>query len=1036
MSGFDILPCSTCTNTWIQESGWRTRESVSCPHCGTEHTTDSVRLRGSQETLAGASELRSRIEAAEAGKAEIYETFTEDCGQYADQAVEVESQIDSLTLDAEKMDLSPIGSDRYETLAKTVLEPERRKFEEWAEEYSGIGFDAFENEVSLHNSDADIYREYVDDALEGWADRPDRNELPTGDVSVTDTRPIDTAAVVEIGDVTVTDVWQDLMASPALQYALAHALGGLFGGLDHEDCYDELEAHGVPFWLRTPIANAAKGNTGDVWTVVSDLVPELAENPLAAVEDLLAVASLFSGLEHTETVTVVVRDAFVDPKQTRRDQCVDVCDLLAVLAASLDIQIVGHSSTLRTLADRHRLDLPGVSNWCNRHRGDSRLGDLSERALAALNPSDRAVTILRDLTDTPDGVLSRHALESTHDVSSQRISQILRTDDDSLTDLGLVEIYGPNGDQMIQLLEAGERVLETFDREHGRQQSFSDFDFATGKSHLQCRVTPREGVGGGEDDADRSQETLPYRTRYANSDTHAAAAACGRTGAVTMVNGSIEGQSGDDGKVRLVSYNNEREEAVVAVRAAEPLPYTVNIALALASPRFIDRALPTDRLETIDDPPAILRDARNIGALSSEALADPQVLRDDLVEWGEDIAEMTTKLHHQDYEDRCAFRSSIMRLAHGLAGSIVHLLDLVGTDVIREIRVPQGANLEKHLKPLAKSLGISAAIQSRYGTFAPYRQLFDVPNCDDPLLSPAVDAADPTGTLIGSFVIRGPDIHRFREDLEYHLEAPRELVDDAPEFGIDITVRDVDRTDFERTISRILEQKNIATTHQAVSVLYGLVATPHDVAHVLNTRLEPEDHRREIRPDELRVALRGLDPTALVPELPRSVGKIIAALLAASEPLAQKIVADRADVSARTVRNHADKLAAFDIVRIGAAGYRLALSFPTASERKQPVAPATTTETASLLLDAVDPLLVSTLPPARYGDPSDPIGGVLFEPQDPWALLEIDAYAPWIEIAGRLTDGERQTQPEKRIQMGPELAQQSIEAAATSAVAD
>ncbi|WP_235847840.1 helix-turn-helix domain-containing protein [Natronorubrum thiooxidans] len=988
--------------------------------------------RGSQETLAGASELRSRIEAAEAGESEVYEAFIEDRGQYAEQADEVESQIDSLAFDDEEMDLSPPGSDRYEELAKTVFESDRWRFEELAEEYSGIGFDAFEDKVSLQDSNAKIYSDYVDDSLEGWADRPDRDELPTGEVSIADTRPIDTAAVVEIDDVTITSVWEDLMASHALQRALARALGNLFGGLDLEECYDELKTRNVPFWLRKPIADATKGYTHDIWIVVSNFVPELADPSLSAIEDLLAVASLFNGLEHPETVTIVVRDAFVDPTQTRRDQRVDVCDLLAVLAASLDIQIVGDKSTLQTLADRHRLDLPGVSEWCNRHRGDNHVGDLSERALAALDPDGRAAMILRDLADSPDGVLSRHALESTHAVSSQRISQVLRTDDNSLIDLGLIEIYGPDGDQMIQLLEAGERVIDTFNREHGRQQSLSDFDFSTGKSHLQCRVTPREGVGG-EEDVDLPQEGRPYRTRYANSNTHAAAAACGRSGAVTIVDGSIEGRNGDDGKVRLVSYDDDRDEAVVAVRAAEPLPCTVSVALALASPRFIDRALPTNRLGTIDDPPAILRDARNIGALSSDALADPEVLRDDLVEWGESIAQMTTKLRHQDYEDRCAFRSRIMRLAHGLTGSIVHLLDLVGTDIIREIRVPQGANLEKHLKPLAKSIGISAAIQSRYGAFAPYRQLFDVPNCDSPLLSPTVDAADPTGTLIGSFVIRGPDVHRFRDVLEYYLETPRELVDDAPEFGIDITVRDVDRTDFEQTITRILEQKNIATTHQAISVLYGLVATPHDVARVLNTRLSPEDRRREIRPDELRVALRGLEPTALVPELPRSVGKIIAALLTASEPLSQKTVAERADVSTRTVRNHADKLAAFDIVRIGADGYRLALSFVSASERRQPVFPSTTSKSASLLFDAVDPLLVSTLPPAQYGDPADPIGSVLFEPQDPLALLEIDAYAPWIKLAGRLTDCERQTQPEKHIHMGPELAQQPIEAAAMSA---
>jgi hypothetical protein len=73
-----------------------------------------------------------------------------------------------------------------------------------------------------------------------------------------------------------------------------------------------------------------------------------------------------------------------------------------------------------------------------------------------------------------------------------------------------------------------------------------------------------------------------------------------------------------------VSIDGDREEAVVAVRASGPLQYVVCLATVLASPRLINRVLTDSRLKSFEDPPAILRDARCIGALSNEALEDPK----------------------------------------------------------------------------------------------------------------------------------------------------------------------------------------------------------------------------------------------------------------------------------------------------------------------------------------------------------------------------------------------------------------------------
>lgn len=120
----------------------------------------------------------------------------------------------------------------------------------------------------------------------------------------------------------------------------------------------------------------------------------------------------------------------------------------------------------------------------------------------------------------------------------------------------------------------------------------------------------------------------------------------------------------------------------------------VSLATALASPRLLNRALTGNRLESLEDPPAILRDARCIGALSDEALEDPKTLREAFIEWGTDLEDLTAKLAAGDYEDRNRFRSEIMRSAHGLAGSIIHLFDALEIDIVRELHVPSGLETE------------------------------------------------------------------------------------------------------------------------------------------------------------------------------------------------------------------------------------------------------------------------------------------------------------------------------------------------------
>ncbi|WP_306055633.1 HTH domain-containing protein [Natronococcus wangiae] len=402
---------------------------------------------------------------------------------------------------------------------------------------------------------------------------------------------------------------------------------------------------------------------------------------------------------------------------------------------------------------------------------------------------------------------------------------------------------------------------------------------------------------------------------------------------------------------------------------------------------------------------------------------ESETLREAFIKWGADLEDLIAKLSAGEYEDRNRFRGSIMRSAHGLAGSIVHLFDALEIDVTRELRVPAGLETDA-LNELATTIGIATAIQSKYGAFACYRQLFETrEEKRQTALSPTVDADDPLGTLIGSVVVRGEDVHRLRPKLEKSLETPATVADDAPEFVIHVTLSTVDRTAYAATATRILQSKNLRPTREAVSLLHALAGSPYAAARALH-QLAGENEPRELRLDELRYALGTLEPTQLLSDLPPTVGRIVHTLLTAENRLSQTELADRANVSARTIRNYRDRIEALDLIRVDENGYRLALSFQTSAERRDPIVP-TVLEEDQTLLDAADALLETILPPERYGNPDDPLGSALFWPPNPLRLLDHSLVGSWLRLAAALTATDSAGN-NRAIQIGPSLEQQAL----------
>ncbi|ADB62858.1 putative transcriptional regulator, AsnC family (plasmid) [Haloterrigena turkmenica DSM 5511] len=167
----------------------------------------------------------------------------------------------------------------------------------------------------------------------------------------------------------------------------------------------------------------------------------------------------------------------------------------------------------------------------------------------------------------------------------------------------------------------------------------------------------------------------------------------------------------------------------------------------------------------------------------------------------------------------------------------------------------------------------------------------------------------------------------------------------------------------------------------------------------------------------------------MLPDLPPTVGRIIHTLLTAENRLSQRDLADQAGVSARTIRNYRNRLEAFALIRIDETGYRLALSFQTAVERRDSVVP-TVLKGNQTLLDAADAFLETLLPPARCGDPDDPLGSVLFWQPDPSRLLDHPTVGPWLRLAIALTVSDT-LEKNWVVQMGPPLEQQPLSSRAT-----
>ena len=745
--------------------------------------------------------------------------------------------------------------------------------------------------------------------------------------------------LVLAGHDTVTEVWQELLKNPKVLGYLIRAGKKAMIGLEHDEAEELLDSLGI---TDTPLAGhdtrhmildlgrRPKLADKSKW-ILCEIAKELGTG-LSTVEDLISMARLFQFAHYenphisteVKTLTITVELEYEKFEALRRSQRTNVCRLLHVLSKAFDIRLAASQNTQAFLKEYHQEDLPCVSEWTITQRGSIE----ADEALARLDPNGTSTAVLNALDEEPDGTLCYVELYETIEKSDSRIRQCLG----ELKEYGLVESFGSPNNKKVSLLEIGAEVLDNLQQQSERR-SLPEANLnptpnperqrreyscsASRETEWSTKEINRE-EGRRPQAADHTapqheidQEANPeYPTGRMGLLMRDAVAACGnKEGMITVVDDSIEQI---DSSLQLFSVDDMHEEVVVSTHATTPLDYAVGSAMALAHPKVINEALDEATLATLlnDTPVEILSWARHIAYVPFEEI-EAQTLRDALLSCRNNLMNLTLALKREDYgngefDSRSDLLSEILRQAHGLTGCIVHLLDAADFNVVRDLRVPAGLNSSK-VVALAESIAHSITVQSRYKQFSAYRQLFEErESYRTNSFSVEVDAADPYGSFIGSVVLRGGSATRVKPALVDELEA-LEPHEDAPEFAIPVTFRQVTRDTLATATERVLERRNITVTEQSISVLHTLVESPFRVTRALNT-LSKSREVREIEPSELRFALQQLSADNVMPRAPRSVGQIMMALLEATEPISQSELADRADVTGQTIRNRTEEL--------------------------------------------------------------------------------------------------------------------------------
>ncbi len=572
---------------------------------------------------------------------------------------------------------------------------------------------------------------------------------------------------------------------------------------------------------------------------------------------------------------------------------------------------------------------------------------------------------------------------------------------------GLVNVHGPQNDKYAVATEIGIAALNTVRPLIGKQSQLDSFELAPNQSGVENTLdsdadlcTPEQGRQGGtgltqtaqtdnsagatagsssdsSELSDRKQALEAHRdysTGHADVEPltqweHDAVVGSCTQSTIALDNVAVSGVNKDsridgwtvdrldDKRSPLYSYRKDRDEFVVGAEFHGPLQTPVTLARGLLSDLAFEQLLTADRLDGVaGDLDALiggdkhtLRNKRCLGWLKNTY--DGEGYQQALREAREDLCELLYYHKHADFEtesDKYDFRGEIMRFAHGLIGTATGIYDLLDVDLYRTIRIP--GDVKRNLSPtdcdeLKHTLVRAMTISSKMGVYTQSRVHFDPRHDKRAAIGapPEVDAADPTGTHIGSWSIVGHDADTLQPELQDALENPEQFdlqYQDYDEyftgFFVDYEITaGMDRETITATLKRGLEARNMQPTSHAVSVMQAFCGSPHDIAKAIS-RLGNESRRREVRVDDLKYGLKHLPPTRIAPEAPTTKSKLLYALIRAHRPLTQTELCEKADVWEGAFagwgdnRAHGEELAAFDLIRETEDGWAVCLRYKDA----------------------------------------------------------------------------------------------------------
>lgn len=657
------------------------------------------------------------------------------------------------------------------------------------------------------------------------------------------------------------------------------------------------------------------------------------------IQDACSVAQL------VETDQPVIVRFGEDFKQQRADQRRDICNLISHLSTAAEVYLVPKTLRLeRWIAYEHDVDLPGsLIEQCNTGRTEPSVkSETVQNAIERFDIDGGIIELLRSVAATPAETRTLDDLESELGVQRDTIHNRLH----HLREYELVsETLSTEDGSAVSLTSTGRAYLDAVYEYSGVQATIEESLIAGGKSadNMPCNpACPREGGGGW------NRNRLPHLHETRELSRHRYHATLASTADTDISVVDTDTTPLEDRAAPGIYYNHDDRTLLVSAEYDNPMSWWVCIARALSSEQIWSWILTDDKLDDADcakfrefftDHKVALRQLRCLGYLP-DRITEIDEFRDLILDAKDDLLELTKRLTNEDYpegQNRSEFRSTILSDAQGLAGTMSHVLDLVDVEILREVRLPRYREFSPEKKQgLIKTIGVGASIQSVYGEATGYRQLYEHRNDKRAqAIEPDVDAHDPYAELIGSFAIVG-DFKTQKADFVDGLTSeiqPCPPHQDAPEFQINIAVKDrLSRSEYALTVTKLCKEKNLKPTPEAISTLAGICNSPYEVAEALNY-LQPNDDRRSIDAREVRYGLAQLDADDILRGTSSTPRKTIIALLNATKPLSQSELADRADVSERSLRDHLPELLDLGLIDETPTGYRFNLSFNTGDER-------------------------------------------------------------------------------------------------------